>query len=121
MKLDPRLAEVPVLVVSTESQRARDTLSLGADDFLPKPVTLEDLRRRVAAMLRRPNSRHASRLLPYPLSAPPAQELALALNVVSVVAPRPAMQPACLGALPISPVISSSMASRCRCWTWPRA
>jgi CheY-like chemotaxis protein len=93
MKLDARLSEVPVLVVSTESQRARDTLSLGADDFLPKPVTLEDLRRRVAAMLEAAASRHASRLLPYLFFRAASQELALGLEVVSVVAPRPALRP----------------------------
>jgi CheY-like chemotaxis protein len=93
MKLDPRLAEVPVLVVSTESQRARDTLSLGADDFLPKPVTLEDLRRRVAAMLEAASSRQASRLLPYLFFRAASQELALGLDAVAVVAPRPALRP----------------------------
>jgi CheY-like chemotaxis protein len=93
MKEDPRLREVPVLVVSTESQRARDTLSLGADDFLPKPVTLEDLRRRVAAMLEAAASRQAGRLLPYLFFRVGAQELALALDAVAVIAPRPALLP----------------------------
>ena len=51
MRADPRLRDVPVLVVSTESQRARDTLKLGADDFLAKPATAEVLRRRVGALL----------------------------------------------------------------------
>lgn len=89
MKADERLREVPVLVVSTESQRARDTLSLGADDFLPKPVTVEDLRRRVAAMLEAADQRNASRLLPYLFFRAAGHELALALSAVSVVAPRP--------------------------------
>jgi chemotaxis signal transduction protein len=82
-----------VLVVSTESQRARDTLSLGADDFLPKPVTLEDLRRRVAAMLETASRRQASRLLPYLFFRSASQELALALDAVAVVAPRPTLRP----------------------------
>jgi CheY-like chemotaxis protein len=93
MKADPRLREVPVLVVSTESQRARDTLSLGADDFLPKPVTLEDLRRRVAAMLEVAAQRNASRLLPYLFFRSAGQELALALESVAVVTARPALRP----------------------------
>lgn len=93
MKADERLREVPVLVVSTESQRARDTLSLGADDFLPKPVTVEDLRRRVAAMLEAAEQRQASRLLPYLFFRAAGQELALALSSVVVVAPRPQMRP----------------------------
>jgi CheY-like chemotaxis protein len=93
MRADPRLREIPVLVVSTESQRARDTLSLGADDFLPKPVTLEDLRRRVAAMLATASSRHASRLLPYLFFRAASQELALELDAVAVIAPRPSLRP----------------------------
>jgi CheY-like chemotaxis protein len=93
MKADPRLREVPVLVVSTESQRARDTLSLGADDFLPKPVTLEDLRRRVAAMLESAHSRQASRLLPYLFFRTASQELALNLDAVALIAPRPSLRP----------------------------
>lgn len=93
MKADERLSEVPVLVVSTESQRARDTLSLGADDFLPKPVTVDDLRRRVAAMLEAAEQRQASRLLPYLFFRIGGQELALALNAVAVVAPRPQLRP----------------------------
>ena len=93
MKQDARLRNVPVLVVSTESQRARDTLSLGADDFLPKPVTVEDLRRRVAAMLEAAATRQASLLLPYLFFRTAGQELALALEAVAVVAPRPALRP----------------------------
>ena len=93
MKADERLREVPVLVVSTESQRARDTLSLGADDFLPKPVTVEDLRRRVAAMLETAEQRQASRLLPYLFFRSAGQELALALSAVAGIAPRPQLRP----------------------------
>lgn len=92
MKADERLREVPVLVVSTESQRARDTLSLGADDFLPKPVTIEDLRRRVAAMLETAERRSASRLLPYLFFRAARHELALPLSAVAVVAPRPQLR-----------------------------
>ncbi len=44
-KRDPRLAEVPIIIVSTESQpenveRARE---IGAAAFLPKPITVDAL------------------------------------------------------------------------------
>ncbi|HTB35163.1 MAG TPA: response regulator, partial [bacterium] len=65
MRADPRLKDVPVLVVSTESQRARDTLKLGAEDFLAKPATAEVLRRRVGALLEGAAERRAQRLRPF--------------------------------------------------------
>jgi len=93
MRQDPRLQDVPVLVVSTESQRARDTLRLGADDFLPKPVTSDDLRRRVAGVLETASRRRANRLRAFLFFKVGGLELGLPLENVYAVAARPALQP----------------------------
>jgi CheY-like chemotaxis protein len=92
MRQDPRLADVPVLVVSTESQRARDTLRLGADDFLPKPVTADDLKRRVAGVLQAAAQRRAERLRAFLFFRCGDLDLGLPLEQVNAVAARPALQ-----------------------------
>jgi CheY-like chemotaxis protein len=93
MRRDPRLREVPVLVISTESQRARDTLRLGADDFLPKPVTAEDLRRRVAGILEMGARRSADRLRAFLFFRAGDVDLGLPLENVVAVTARPALLP----------------------------
>jgi CheY-like chemotaxis protein len=93
MRQDPRLQDVPVLVVSTESQRARDTLRLGADDFLPKPVTADDLRRRVAGVMETASRRRAEKLRAFLFFKAGGLELGLPLENVFAVAARPALQP----------------------------
>jgi len=40
---DPRLRTIPVLIVSSESERARACLARGARAFLPKPIRADDL------------------------------------------------------------------------------
>lgn len=49
LKADPRLCDVPVLVVSSETGRAPACLALGAEAFLPKPLRADAL---VAALER---------------------------------------------------------------------
>jgi CheY-like chemotaxis protein len=98
MRADPRLKDVPVLVVSTESQRARDTLKLGAEDFLAKPATAEVLRRRVGALLEGAAERRAQRLRPFLFFRCGSQALGLALDQVFLITARPALRP-----LPSSP------------------
>jgi two-component system, OmpR family, KDP operon response regulator KdpE len=51
--------EVPIVLLSGEgSERARiAALDAGADDFVDKPFSMEELRARVGAVLRRPPSR----------------------------------------------------------------
>lgn len=46
MRRDPRLAKIPVVIVSAKSLPAdiRDGLAAGADDYLTKPVSFQDLR-----------------------------------------------------------------------------
>lgn len=93
MRQDPRLADVPVLVVSTESQRARDTLRLGADDFLPKPVSADDLRRRVSGVMEAAARRRAERLRAFLFFRIGGLDLGLPLEQVSAVAARPQLLP----------------------------
>jgi CheY-like chemotaxis protein len=93
MRQDPRLKDVPVLVISTESQRARDTLRMGADDFLPKPVTADDLRRRVAGVLSAAAQRKADTLQAFLFFRVGGLELGLPLDAVHTVTARPALQP----------------------------
>lgn len=51
MSLDPALARIPVTVVSTESERAKECLRLGAKGFVTKPFRAEDLVAAVTRML----------------------------------------------------------------------
>jgi CheY-like chemotaxis protein len=98
MRADPRLRDVPVIVISTESQRARDTLRLGADDFLAKPATAEVLRRRVGALLEAASQRRAQQLRPFLFFRCGQQALGLSLDQVYLIAARPALR-----ALPAAP------------------
>ncbi|MEM7081646.1 MAG: winged helix-turn-helix domain-containing protein [Pseudomonadota bacterium] len=55
IKNDPRLHSVRVLMTSPNGHRdAVEALEAGADDYLPKPYSLDELNARVATALRRP-------------------------------------------------------------------
>ena len=43
MRQDPQLAQIPVIIVSSEKQRAEACLSAGARAFLGKPIRAQDL------------------------------------------------------------------------------
>ena len=43
LQADPRLRDVPVIVVSSETQRAADCVAAGAVAFLPKPIRADQL------------------------------------------------------------------------------
>jgi CheY-like chemotaxis protein len=49
--LVPALQGVPVLVMSGSHHRAADALERGANGFLPKPFTIEELREMIADLL----------------------------------------------------------------------
>jgi CheY-like chemotaxis protein len=43
MRLDPRIAETPIIVVSASVHHAGDGTALGADGFVAKPVDFDEL------------------------------------------------------------------------------
>ncbi|SRR5579871_4498290 len=51
IKADPAYSYIPILVVSSEKDRAEACLRSGAESFLIKPILAEDLKSRVALML----------------------------------------------------------------------
>src|SRR6185369_9705785 len=51
LKADPQLARIPVVMLSSEHERADECLDLGAWKFLAKPVSAEVLRETVAQAL----------------------------------------------------------------------
>lgn len=82
LKADPRLAAVPVIVVSSESSRERECLDAGADLFLGKPVAADKLRSAAIATLEEHRTRRrAGSLAVLPVGIGP-YELALPLDGV---------------------------------------
>jgi len=55
IKQKPELRNLPVLILSAKDYSAEQAegLDLGADDYMPKPFSPQELRARVAALLRR--------------------------------------------------------------------
>ncbi|HEY6005421.1 MAG TPA: response regulator [Anaeromyxobacter sp.] len=51
LKADPDLREIPVIVISSERDRAERTLSAGAAAFLPKPLRADELQAVVGRVL----------------------------------------------------------------------
>ena len=90
---DPDLAEAGVLVLSTETQRARACLELGADDFLAKPVDPGALRSRVASCLDAAARRAENRQAIFLFLLTGGRRLALPVSSVVTVAPRCALRP----------------------------
>ncbi|MGE0870712.1 MAG: response regulator [Kofleriaceae bacterium] len=90
MRADPRLATIPVIVISSEEVRARACLGIGADAVLPKPIRADVLRATVnevlaAALARR--RRAGLACVPIGVGGVP---LALPLAAVRQVFPYPA-------------------------------
>ena len=50
-KADPRISQVPVLVMSADTKVLEKSTAIGARGFLRKPIEVEDLLREVAAIL----------------------------------------------------------------------
>jgi DNA-binding response OmpR family regulator len=67
MKRHPRTYEIPVMILSglDWSYEHGLALELGADDYLPKPVRVDDLRKKVESALRKRRKKPASRRAPY--------------------------------------------------------
>ncbi len=54
MRGTPELANMPILVVSAHSDVAQISRQLGADGWLAKPITIDELTQRINAMLSAP-------------------------------------------------------------------
>jgi DNA-binding response OmpR family regulator len=67
MKRHPRTYEIPVMILSglDWSYERGLALELGADDYLPKPVRVDDLRKKVESALRKSRKKSASHRAPY--------------------------------------------------------
>ncbi len=88
---DRELALTPVLIVSSETTRARACLDQGANDFLPKPVRAEDLVTRVGRVLEAARRSRAAGSLPVLFVQVGALEIGLPLSQVRKVVHRPAL------------------------------
>jgi DNA-binding response OmpR family regulator len=58
LRLDPKVADIPLIFLTAQSQpsQVRQGMSLGADDYLTKPVSLDDLLGAIQARLKRRQS-----------------------------------------------------------------
>jgi CheY-like chemotaxis protein len=102
LKADPRLREVPVVVLSSESFRERECLAAGADVFLGKPAAAEKLRETASALLAaRRERRRAASLAVLPVRVGP-HELAFPLESVRRVLHQTKLKP-----LPGAPALVS--------------
>ncbi|MDY7232051.1 chemotaxis protein CheW [Hyalangium rubrum] len=93
MKADPAIADIPVIIISSEKSRAESCLGMGAEAFLAKPFRAEDLLSVVASALE--NARRRSRvgaMLVLRMTAGD-QEFALPLDSVREVLLQPALRP----------------------------
>ncbi len=51
LRASPELAEIPVIIVSSERERGEACLTVGAQAYVPKPIRAEELRAAVASVL----------------------------------------------------------------------
>lgn len=93
MRADPALACVPVIMVSSERERAEACRALGAAEALPKPLRAPELLATVARVLESQRLRtRAGRLALLPVGIGPL-ELGLPLGSVRLVLLMPATRP----------------------------
>ena len=85
---DPRLRTIPVLIVSSESERARACLARGARAFLPKPIRADDLLATATRLVDEERAAKQRRFLAcLPLKVG-TMEMAIALDAVDLVVPQ---------------------------------
>ena len=122
MKADKeRMADIPVIIISSEKSRAEACLGLGAEAFLPKPFRAEDLLSTVATTLENARRRaRAGSMLVLRMSAG-EQEFALPLDSVREVLLQPALRPLPGGPPFLCGRTWSCGARPCACWMWRAA
>jgi CheY-like chemotaxis protein len=92
LRADPELREVPVIVVSSERERAEACLTKGAQAYVPKPILGGELKDTVAEVLaRRQRERRAATWVVLAVEIGPAT-LALPLSCVQQVLLQPATE-----------------------------
>jgi CheY-like chemotaxis protein/chemotaxis signal transduction protein len=90
MRREPRLSRVPVIVISTEHDRAAECLGAGATEFVHKPVRADALRAVVARVLERAHAEAVEGSLGVLCVESGGIRLALPLEDVVAVAQQPA-------------------------------
>jgi len=117
---DPGLVDIPVLIVSSESERARACLARGARAFLPKPIRADELLATSTRLIdeqRAAKRRELLACLPLKVGA---MEMAISLDAVDLVVPQVATTPLAFGPpylrevfdLYGAPVLSLDLAAR---------
>ncbi len=88
VRADPRLAALPIIVVSSEIERGRSCLTRGAEAFLPKPIRADELLAAATRVLEaRRDARRRQSLACLPVRVG-GVELALSLEAVDCVVPQ---------------------------------
>lgn len=95
---DPALADLPVLVVSSEAARAKESLRLGARDYLVKPIRPDSLKTKVARLLEQDQIARRKRRFDYLKVAAGPARWALPLNTVVTVCWQAETAPLAAGA-----------------------
>jgi CheY-like chemotaxis protein/chemotaxis signal transduction protein len=93
MQADPRLRTIPVVIVSSERQRAETCLAKGAVAFMEKPVRAEQLRAMVAQVLETARKRRLQGALGILVLEVGPVRFGLPLDCVRLVALQPATTP----------------------------
>lgn len=93
IKADPAIAHIPILVVSSEKDRAEACLRTGAESFLIKPILAEDLKSRVALMLEAAQEKLRMKSSAFLFLEIGPYDLGLPLKPVVSVHSQPATQP----------------------------
>lgn len=97
MRDDARLRQVPVLIVSSEAERAEACLRKGASATVPKPIRPDDLRSAVARVLDQSEARKRQGSLACLPVEVGGVVFALPLDAVRRVVARPALRPIATG------------------------
>ena len=93
LKADPVLSSIPVLVVSSEKDRAEACLKAGAEGMLIKPVSSDDLKSRVALILEAAQERERRKSSAFLFFAVGNYEMGIPLAPVIAVHSQPATRP----------------------------